>query len=101
MTTQPVMSYADFQLSRNFSGYAGQPVAPQEQTLPMPPPAPISYTPQTAVPYQPQQLPYNPNASPTESWAIEPMPSNVTTPMNPHKGKSLDEIPPMMGWRGY
>ncbi len=92
------MSFADFALSR----YAGQASAPSQNLAPLPPPqAPLSYTPVSTPRYQAQQLPYDPNASPTEPWALEPMPSNVTTPLNPNKGKSLDEIPPMLGWRGY
>ncbi len=96
------MTFADFALSRNFSGFVGQAQPPQQDLHPVPPATPPLYVPPASAPaYQPQQLPYDPNASPTESWALEPMPSNVTTPMNPHKGKSLSEIPPMQGWRGY
>lgn len=107
--TTPVMSYADFQLSRGFSGYADQAQAPVPRLPPVPPPVgPPS-------PYQPpgvggdsydaaQPLPYDPNAAPTRSWDLAP--SNVITPMDPNRGKSLDEIPPALGWsrlpsRGY
>lgn len=86
----PVMTYEQFQR------YAAQQQAPQPRNVPMPPAAPVT---QSAPAYQPQQLPYDPNASPTESWALEPMPSNVTTPMDPYKGLPLDQIPTQLGWR--
>lgn len=92
-------------------GYAPPPSVPRRQSFlqpqqsprlalaPLPPQeAPLSYTP-LPVAYQPQPLPYDPNASPTEPWDLAP--SNAITPLDPNRGKSLDEITPQRAWRGW
>lgn len=94
----PVMSYEEFQR------YAAQQQAPQQNLPPVPPPVgpPSLYQPPSlgSDSYgSAQPMPYNPNASPTESWQVAPMPSNVATPIDPYKGVPLDQIPPMQGWR--
>lgn len=104
------MSFADFALSRGMSYYADPNATGPAPTLPpVPPPEgpPSIYMPTVDASYDAARpLPYDPNASPTESWAVEPMPSNVTTPMDPYKGLPLDQIPPQRAWssgspRGY
>lgn len=79
--------------------YAQPQQAPQQVLPPVPGYPPLSYTPVQSAAYVPQQLPYDPNASPTEPWPLEPV--NVITPMDPNKGRTLDEIPAIQAWRGY
>ena len=101
MATPRVMTYEEFQR------YAGQAHAPQHALPPVPPPEgpPSLYMPTVDASYDAARpLPYNPNATPTQAWPLEP--ANVITPLDPYNGLPLEQIPVQRAWsrvppRGY